>query len=118
MKNPKFTFDNLRNHTESIRVQTSNTLQEMRPSIEQAFAYFDDCLVEVESQPPSLERNTKMMLACKSLNHVYSAFLLVESGLIVDAVLCERNALETIAFHWLICLDPATCQEYESNHIP
>ncbi len=118
MRNLKYSFDNLRKHTESIRVQTSGTLQEMHLSIDQAFADFDTYLAEVERQPPSLERNIRMILACKLLNHMYSAFILAESGLIVDALLCERNALETIAFHWLICLDPASSQEYESNQIP
>jgi len=118
MRNRKYTFNNLRRHTESIRVQTSSTLQKMRPSIDQAFDDFDNYLSEVESQLPTLERNVRMTLACKLLNHVYSAFILTESGLIVDAVLCERNALETVAFHWLICLDPVASEEYEKNKAP
>lgn len=90
----------------------------MRLSIDQEFEDFDNYFKDIENQQPSLERNVRMMLACKLFNHVYSAFILAESGLLVDAVLCERNALETIAFHWLICLDPDAHEEYERNNIP
>jgi hypothetical protein len=46
---------------------------------------------------------------------VYSGLLLTESGLFSDAIICERSALETVAFHWLICLDPNAAIEYETD---
>ena len=118
MKVPKYAFGNLRRNTELICGQSGRILQEYRSLIDQEFADFDDFLNELENQPPSLDRNVRMMLACKFLNHVYSALVLAERGLIVDAVLCERNALETAAFHWLVCLDPNALQEYGQNDIP
>ena len=118
MRETKYTFNNMRRHTKAIRVRTSSVLQEHSSAIDQEFAAFDNYLSELEKQPATLERNVKMMLACKFLNHVYSAFILAESGLIVDAILCERNALETIAFHWLVCLDPKAVKEYEQGNIP
>jgi hypothetical protein len=59
MRTLKYTLDNLRKHTESIRVQSSHTLQAMQASIDQAFADFEGYLSEIESQPTSLERSTK-----------------------------------------------------------
>jgi len=41
-----------------------------------------------------------------------------ECGLIVDAILCERNALETVAFHWLVCIDDEAAEEFLENDIP
>jgi hypothetical protein len=118
MRDTKCTFDNLRRHTETIRVQTFSVLQEHRSFIDQEFIAFDNYLSELEKQPATLERNVKMTLACKLLNHVYSAFILAESGLIVDVIFCERNALETVAFHRLVCLDPKAAAEYEQDNIP
>lgn len=118
MRKQKYSFNNLRRHTLSIRTQVSSALKNVRPSIDQAFEDFDSNFTELENQPTTLDRNVRLMLACKLLNHVYSAFILAESGLLVDAVLCERNALETVSFHWLICLDPSAAEEYERNIIP
>lgn len=105
-------------HTKFIQMQTSSVLREHLSTIDEGFATFDNYFDELEKLPATLERNVKMMLACKFLNHVYSAFILAESGLIVDAILCERNAIETIAFHWLVCLDPNAAVEYEQGNIP
>jgi hypothetical protein len=118
MNEQRYSFENLRKHTSAIRAQTASTLREHQSSIDRAFANFSKFINELEQQPISLERNVKMMLACKLLNHVYSALILAEYGLIVDALLCERNALETVAFHWLICLDPVSASEYQENDIP
>ncbi len=43
---------------------------------------------------------------------------MAESSLIVDSILCERNALETIAFHWLVCIDEKSAEEYLENDVP
>jgi len=58
------------------------------------------------------------MLACKLMNHVYSGLILAENGLILDSILCERNALETIAFHWLVCIEKESAKEYLENDSP
>lgn len=118
MRTTKYTFDGLRRLTQDIRRQSAKIVDEQRSLIDKAFIDFDNYFAEVEKQPPTLERNVRMMLACQFFNHLYSAIILAESGLIVDAFLFERNALETIAFHWLICLDSSVAEEYEQNSIP
>ena len=83
-----------------------------------AFDDFDTFLHDLGNEPVSLKRNVTMMLACKLFNHGYSGLILAESGLIVDSILCERNALETIAFHWLVRIDEKSAEEYLENDTP
>lgn len=59
----------------------------------------------------------RKVLATSFFNHWYSALLLIESGLVVDGVLCARNVLETLAFHWLVWLDPAAAVDYHAGRI-
>ena len=118
MTESKYTLTKLRKHTEQVRVLISAIQEEHLPGIEKAFCDFSDFVEELEQQPITLERNVKMMLGCKFLNHIYSALLIAERGLMVNAILCERNALETVAFHWLVCLDPNTATEYNLDNIP
>ena len=113
----KFSFAQLRRHTEYIRAETTATLRKNSSFIQEAFDTFDAYIKELEGQPATLERNVKLMLACKLLNHVYSALILTECGLIVDAILCGRNALEVVACHWLVCLDPDALTKYANNNI-
>lgn len=114
----KFAFANLRKHTQTIRSNIAKVFNENRESISKAFDDFDAYFHDLENQSISLKKNVRLMLACKLLNHVYSGLILAESGLIVDAILCERNALETIAFHWLVCIEENAAEEYLHNDIP
>ena len=111
----KYSYDNLVIHTSYIRSKAKSIVEEQRVLLDEAFSDFSGALAELEQQPKSIERNVKMMLACKMFNHVYSGIILAESGLLADALLCERSALETIAFHWLICVEPSSALEYESG---
>ncbi len=115
---PKYTFDGLQKHTYSIRLGARRAVRKNRALLNQAFSDFSKFLAQITSQPLSIQRNVKIMLACKLFNHVYSSILLVESGLTVDAIICERSALETIAFHWLVCVDSKAAIEYEADKVP
>jgi hypothetical protein len=114
----EYSLGALQKQTKAIRTLTKKLLKKHRPTLEEALADFNRYFNDLEQQPPTLERNVKMLLACKFLNHIYSAIILTESGLVVDAVLCARNAIETAAYHWLVCLDPFTATEYSSDEIP
>ncbi|MDR3715215.1 MAG: hypothetical protein P4L51_20575 [Puia sp.] len=118
MSSPRYTFNNLERHTNSIRLGARKIIRKHRSFLNQAFSDFSKHLDEIEQQPPSLQRNVKLMLACKVFNHVYSGIILIESGLTVDAIICERSALESIAFHWLVCVDPTAAGEYETEKVP
>jgi hypothetical protein len=118
MRKTIYSFSNLRRHSKDIRLKTTRLLRERTVKIDQAFYQFDAFFTDLEGQPKSLIRNVRMMLACQMLNHVYSSLILAEHGMIVDAWLCERNALETMAFHWLVCADPKAAEEFEKDEIP
>lgn len=115
---PKFTIDNLKAHSSSIRADIQPTLRDKIDYFDKCLADFSQFLKDLEAEPATLQKNVKLMLTCKFLNHIYSAFILAENGLIVDSILCARNALETIAFHWLVCLDPNAIEEYNHGSIP
>ena len=102
-------------HSENVKSLTSSIMSKHYSIIDEAFKEFDKYLIEIENEPSSLHRNVRMMLACKLFNHVYSALVLTENGLIVDAIISERSALETIAFYWLICIDPESAKYYEQE---
>jgi len=53
----------------------------------------------------SLE-NTTFLLLGKSINHILSSQILLEKGLLIDAALTTRNALETLLLLQAILLDP------------
>jgi hypothetical protein len=118
LNRPKYSLSTLQEHTKAIRTLTKRLVRKHRSTLDEALADFNSYFDDLEQQPPTLERNVKMLLACKFLNHIYSAIILTECGLVVDAVLCARNALETAAFHWLVRLDPAAATEYGSDEIP
>jgi hypothetical protein len=118
MRKTKYSFSNLRRHSKDIRLKTTMLIREKTIKINEAFFQFDDYVTELERTPPSLIRNVKLLLSCQMINHVYSGLILVENGMIVDTILCERNALETMALHWLVCLDPNVAEEYEKDEIP
>jgi hypothetical protein len=79
---------------------------------------FDAFFTKLDEESDSVRRNVRKLLATKFFNHWYSALLLCESALLVDAVVCERSAIETMAFHWLVCLDPTAAEAYHGGAIP
>lgn len=114
----KYTLDALETHTQTIQVLAKKVLKKHRLALDEGLAKFNGYINVLEKLPPSPERNVKMLLSCKFLNHIYSSLLLAQCGLSVDAILCVRNALETVAFHRLVCLDPTAAAEYLSDNVP
>jgi len=115
---PRYNFSGLQAHTKAIRLGAQRAIRKNRTVLNQAFSDFNEFIEGIERQPPSLCRNVKLELCCKVFNHVYSGLLLVEAGLVVDALICERSAWETTAFHWLVCIDPSAAADYERNEVP
>ena len=118
MGSPRYNFSGLQAHTNSIRLGAQRAIRKQRNDLNQAFSDFNKFLADLERLPPSLDRNVRLELSCKVFNHVYSGLILVESGLVVDAIICERSAWETIAFHWLVCTNPEAAADYERNDVP
>ena len=72
-----------------------------RRALDDAVRAFDSYFsgLEAEAKTDKLRANVKKVLAARFFNHWYSALLLCEAGLIVDVLICERSAIETLAFH-------------------
>jgi hypothetical protein len=111
----KYSFKNLQKHTMDIKGSFVNFGSPLYAFIDDAFRDFSEVIEKLEGEPPSLERNVKLILACKLLNHIYSGIVLAENGLIDGAIACERSALETVAYFWLVCLDSRICAEYNNG---
>lgn len=114
----RYTFSKMRRHSKEIRYKTTDIIDKNRIIIDKSFNEFDKFVASLENQEISLLRNANLILACKMLNHVYSAMMLAENGLMVDAILCERNAIETMAFYWLLCYDSSYAEKYNNGDIP
>jgi hypothetical protein len=118
MNRDKYSFSNLRRHTEANRRDAAAVIEASYPQIEDAFRSFSSFVDALRDQPRSLERNVRLLLACRFLNHVYSGLLLAEAGLLADAVVCERSAIESLAAYRLLSLRPTVAEEYANGSFP
>jgi len=94
---------------------SASLMQAARPALADAFGLIDSYVAQIEALPVGLDRNVRLLAACKCSNHLYAAIQLVEAGMLVDAMLCARNALEVVAFHWLVILDPSAAQQFADH---
>jgi len=114
----RYTLAGLRKHTRSIRSEASSISERHQATLDRAVRDFDRYFTALDEQTDDLRKNVRKLLATSFFNHWYAALLLAEVGLTVDALLCERNALEVLAFHWLVCLDPVAANDYHDGTIP
>jgi len=101
----------------SIRIAARPIVTKHRRALDDAVRAFDAYFsgLDAEAKANKLLANVKKALATRFFNHWYSALLLCEAGMMVDVLICERSAMETLAFHWLICIDSSTGEEYEAG---
>lgn len=114
----KYSLPALRAHTDAVRQSAEALVSSAEPSIEDAFAQFSEFLALLQEEDKSLQRNVRQILSCRFFNHVYAGLLLVEAGLVADAVVCQRSALETLAADRLLCLEPDRAEEYSNERFP
>ena len=101
-----------------IRGKFEGIFSSKESRLQSAFLEFNRHFSEIEDQPKSLEKNVKLLLASRFLNHVYATLLLVEAGLYSDALTCERSAIESLAAYRLICADPKMAEKYNTGNFP
>ena len=111
----KYTFKRMRRHTEIIRADSKPLIVKTKKAWIEAVENFSAFFQRLENTPKSLERNVKMVLSTRFFNHVYSSFILAESGLISDAITCERSAIEVLAAYKLICAKPDLAEKYNNG---
>ncbi len=118
MSHPRYTLVGLKKHTRRVRADSAAVVERHHTTLDAAVHAFDGYFADLDQQADTLRRNVRKVLATSFFNHWYASLLLIEAGLVVDAVLCERNALEVLAFHWLVCLDPVATDDYHNSTVP
>lgn len=113
-----YSFSNLKKHTSAIRADSRRIFDTSIEKIEDAFLFFDNYLKTIEQEEINLARNVKLVMATRFINHVYSAMLLTESGMMADASICERSAIEVLAAYKLVGVEPEMIEKYETEQFP
>lgn len=114
----RYTFEKLKKHTAGIRSDAEPLISKNEMAWNDAIEMFSKYFQGLEEAPKTIDRNVKMLLATRFMNHLYSSFLLVESGMIADAVTCERSAIEVLAAYKLLCVKPALADKYNKGKFP
>ncbi len=117
MKN-RYRFELLLNHSNETALSTRKSLKREISEARKMFKFLDHHFHSLEKKPIGLVRNVKLALTTRFINHLFSALLLVERGLILDAFNCTRSALETTAFYWLVCHDDSAATLYNDKKSP
>jgi len=114
---PHYTFEAFRRNTRGIRKANGSIVDKHLTKLTAAVRDFDTYFRAIEAAPDRLNANVRKLLSTKFFNHWYAALLLCEAGLMVDAISCERSAIETLAYHWLVCLDPEAAKDYQAGSL-
>ena len=107
----QYSIDQLRKHWAA---NTAN-FQSQLPVCHALFkelADFGSLVASALTGRKELEANCVYLLFAKSLNHAFSALLLLERGLIVDSALSTRNALESLLLLELLVKRPELCASW------
>ena len=113
-----YRFELLLKHSNETALSTRKSLKREILEARKVFGFLDHHFHSLEKTPRGLVRNVKLALTARFTNHLFSALLLVERGLILDAFNCTRSALETTAFYWLVCHDDSAAALYDDEKSP
>lgn len=111
---PTYSLDDLESHWRSTCTVFGKTF----PVCEAVFREVFNCaspLAAALAGRKTLEPNCAFVLLTKVLNHTSATFLLLQRGLVVDAALTCRNALETSLLLELLVKEPAVCKEWSEG---
>ena len=118
MTRGKYGFQMIFRHSNALAIESRRLFKVENHTIERAFVVLDALFDYLQKQPKTLARNVKLVLLTRFINHIFSAHLLVERGLLLDAHNPLRSALESVAFYWLVCFDPASAEQFEGRNSP
>ena len=113
-----YRFEMLLKHSNETALNTRKTLKHEIMKAREIFGVLDHLFHSIEKKPKCLVRNVKLALTARFTNHIFSALLLIERGLVIDAFNCTRSALETTAFYWLVCHDESAAALYDGEKSP
>jgi len=113
-----YQLDTLYRHTEQTAKRTRHRCTKEINNAKEAFRVLSSHFNEVSKETNKPEKNIKLSLITRFINHLLSYFLLIERGLILDAVNSSRSAVETTAFYWLVCVDKKSLHDYVNERSP
>jgi hypothetical protein len=111
----KYTFEKLKKHTEMIQSNAEPLISKNKVAWDDAVTLFSEYFQKLEDSPESTIKNVKMLLVARFMNHLYSSFLLVVSGMSSDAVTCQRSAIEVLSAYKLLCVEPELAEKYNKD---
>jgi hypothetical protein len=114
----RYRFELLFKHSNLTAKKTRRHLGKELREAQKIFNFLDYHFQCLEEKPRSLVINVKLLLTTRFVNSLFSALILTERGLIMDAFHCTRSALETTAFYWLICCDASAALLYDDEKSP
>lgn len=118
MSEAQYRFDLLYKHSSSVALSSREKLGSEFSRVRTCFDFLDQHFHKLRIKPRSHSRNVRMALTTRFTNHLFSHVLLVERGLLLDAMSCARSATETTAFYWLVCRDESTASLYDAEKSP
>lgn len=108
---PTYTLPELERHWEAARRGFASELPSAQAFFEQ-LPRTASSLANALAGRRSLTPNCSYLLLTKSLNHALATYLLLQRGLMIDAALTARNALETLLLLELLSLRPELCESW------
>lgn len=111
---PTYSIDNLENHWRTTCTEFGKTFPECEAVFREVFKCASSIAAALAGRK-ALEPNCAFVLLTKVLNHTSATFLLLQRGLLVDAALTCRNALETSLLLELLVKEPAVCKEWSEG---
>jgi hypothetical protein len=100
-----YTVDNIEKHWQHNRATFESTYQDWIETFHKLVPLAGEVIQSLESRN-SLAENCAHLLFSKAFNHTLAAYSLMRSGLLIDASLASRNALETFLMLELFSTDP------------
>lgn len=114
----RYSPEALEKHSNTVQQQCTNECNERRSAAIEAISFLGHVFETTETEPISLQRNVRLMLIGRMMNHLYAEFLLIERGLSLDAQNAARSAIESTAWYWLVCIQPAAADDYDTESSP
>lgn len=85
------------------------------PELPTCQAFFEQLPKTASGVAAGISERRAYLLLVKSLNHAFATYLLLQRGLVVDAALSVRNALETLLLLELLCSRPELCEQWSQG---
>lgn len=111
---PTYTLPDLERHWEA-------SVRTLVPELPSCHAFFEQLPKTASTVTTALAgrrllaANCAYLLLAKSLNHAFATYVLLQRGLLVDAALTVRNALETLMLLELLSLRTDLCDSWSSG---